>query len=98
MLGHAELIKFADSISSEALLTAPQGTAQERAAITLAEQSLRLAAFFHDLGHLPFSHDFEYGLTTYWERSGAAQSSVAELFRHIGKILPTSKSATGFRS
>lgn len=28
----------------------------------LTEQSIRLAALFHDIGHLPFSHDFEFAL------------------------------------
>jgi HD superfamily phosphohydrolase len=30
--------------------------------VLLVEQGLRLAALFHDIGHLPFSHDFEYAL------------------------------------
>jgi HD superfamily phosphohydrolase len=38
---------------------------EPRLLLILAEASLRLAALFHDLGHLPLSHDFEFALQDY---------------------------------
>lgn len=56
--------------------------------VKVSEQALRLAALFHDLGHLPFSHDFEEGLLSYREgMSPAAKktSPVEPLFREAGR-------------
>lgn len=45
----------------------------------LAEAGLRLAALFHDLGHLPFSHDFEYALKDYVADGRALSTELQDL-------------------
>ncbi len=48
---------------------APEEERRRRQLLAYAEAGLRLAALFHDLGHLPFSHDLEYALKTYAKKS-----------------------------
>jgi HD superfamily phosphohydrolase len=49
-------------MTSQGLLAGRDRDPSDRIAVLLVEQALRLASLVHDLGHLPFSHDFEVAL------------------------------------
>ncbi|HEX8207464.1 MAG TPA: hypothetical protein VF587_15480 [Solirubrobacteraceae bacterium] len=51
---------------------------QEQPWVMIVEQGLRLAALFHDIGHLPLSHDFEYALRELAAEGGGARTAELE--------------------
>ena len=58
-------------------------TADIRRLMAVVEGGLRLAALFHDLGHLPMSHDLEYALQDYAVSMQAKETPLPEDLQNI---------------
>lgn len=58
-------------------------TTQYRRLLALAEAGLRLAALFHDLGHLPFSHDMELAFEEYVAQLKRKKAKIPEGFKNL---------------
>jgi uncharacterized protein len=77
-----------DTLHSPSLL-AGRVSDDSLAGLALVEQALRLAALFHDLGHLPFSHDFEHALEL-WHRRDPDHAS-----EWVGPAIERSRAKNG---
>jgi HD superfamily phosphohydrolase len=67
-------------VNEPALVAAPELPREDRAAVLFVEQGLRLASLAHDLGHLPFSHDFETALDARLRADPVLRERLAPLF------------------
>jgi HD superfamily phosphohydrolase len=79
---HAPLGVGADAertIAQQGLVAGRDRDPDDRVAVLLVEQGLRLASLLHDLGHLPFSHDFELALEEYFRAHAEARASARNL-------------------
>ena len=79
---HAPLGVGADAertIAQQGLVAGRDRDPVDRVAVLLVEQGLRLASLLHDLGHLPFSHDFEFSLEEHFRAHADARAGAAHL-------------------
>lgn len=72
-IGRATIDAAIDRLKTDPLLARSVRSDDLTSTLIIAEQSLRLAALFHDLGHLPYSHDFEFALENYHRRLRPSQ-------------------------
>jgi HD superfamily phosphohydrolase len=68
-----------ETIAQQGLLAGRDRGPQDRIAVLIVEQALRLASLVHDLGHLPFSHDFEYALAEHFRGRPEARDRAKNL-------------------
>lgn len=67
-------------LSDQGLLAGRSVRPDEAFPVLLVEQGLRLASLVHDLGHLPYSHDFEEALESYFRADPEGRAELSSLF------------------
>jgi HD superfamily phosphohydrolase len=67
------------TMAKQGLLAGRDRGQRDRIAALLVEQGLRLASLVHDLGHLPYSHDFEVALDDHFRRNRDARERATAL-------------------